>query len=114
MKSLRAALSESHISAIAVAVLLFLFFDFLVRALLGPLSAGIMFLITAIAIRGMPYFPERAAMYRELQLIATFYFLFEAAVSLAFAWLLSKWTYDAAPVTILKRYRPILSRRNNV
>jgi hypothetical protein len=114
MKSLRAVLSESHISAIAVVVLLFLFFDFLIRAVLGPLSAGILFLVTAIAIHGMPYISRRTDIYRELQLTATFYFVVEAAASLAFAWLLSQWTHAAGPVAILKRYRPILPGRNNV
>lgn len=113
MESLRVVLAKSHISAIAIAILLFLFLDFLVRALLGPLSAGVSFLTTAIAIRGMPYIPRGAAMSRELQLTATVFFLFEAVLSLAFALFLSRSIYHEGPVAILKRCRPMLSRRNH-
>jgi hypothetical protein len=114
VKSLRIALAESHIAAIAIAILLFFFFDFLVRALWEPLPAAIMFLLTAIAVRGMPYVPKRLNLYQEFQLMEPLYFLFEAAVSFFAAWLLSRWIHGVGPFASLKRYRPELTRRTHV
>jgi len=114
VKSLRQTLITSRVSAIAVAILLFFFFDFLVRALLGPLSDSIMFLVTAIAIRGVPYIPKRLGLYDQIQLVGTAFILFEAAASLAAAWLLSRWVYGVGAFACLKRSYPQLTRRDHV
>lgn len=114
MKSFRTTLATSHISAIAIAVLLFFFFEFLVRGLWAPLSAATIFLATAIAIHGMPYVSKRPTLYEEIQSTVTVLFLFEAVVSLVAAWLFSRWIYGAGPFASLKRRYPELTRRNNV
>ena len=114
MKSLRDTLAASHIAAIAIAILLFFFFEFLVRALWGPLPAATMFLATAIAIHGVPYIAKRLSLYEEAQLIEAAFFLFEASASLFAAWLLSRFVYGAGPFVSLKRYYPELTRRDHV
>lgn len=114
MKSLRETLAASHISAIAIAILLFFFFDYVVLALWEPLSAAIMFLTTAIAIRGVPYIPKRLSLYEETQLTETILYLFEAAFSLVAAWLLSRCICGAGPFASLKRHCAELIRRDHV
>lgn len=56
MNPLRKILADSHVSAIAIAVLLFWALDSAFWALWGPLSRATSFLFKAVAILDIPYF----------------------------------------------------------
>jgi hypothetical protein len=109
--SLRALLADSHVSAIAVAVLLVWSLDEAFRALAGPFLRVTDFLINAVAILGIPYFSwtfdERISLY-----LAVAHTL-AAVVNLTGAWLLSRWVYGTGPLQMLSRYRMKLSGRNH-
>ena len=62
VKSARETLVAAHISAIAVAVLLFFSLEFAVRALSQPFPSVAGFVATAIAVRGMPYISHRTSL----------------------------------------------------
>ena len=55
MHSIREALIDSHISAVAIAVLLLWSINSGFLALSGPLYRGASFLLTAVAIFDVPY-----------------------------------------------------------
>lgn len=114
VKSARETLVAAHISAVAVAVLVFLSLEFAVRALAQPLPSAVGFLATAIAVRGMPYISHRISLANQFMLIPALLDLFWAAVNLAAAWLLSRWAHGASPLAYLKRYGPLLARRKHV
>lgn len=111
--TLREILADSHISAVAIAALLLLSLDWGFRALWGPFSRVAGFLFNAIAIFGIPYFSLRLDSADRLILITTITYLFSALISLAAAWLLSRWVYGVGPLRILSTYRTRLTRRNH-
>ncbi|MBI3406202.1 MAG: hypothetical protein HY046_12185 [Acidobacteria bacterium] len=110
--SLRETLADSHISAVAIAVLLALSINYGVRGLLIPIGDAAVFLFTAVAILDIPYFTLTGA--DGLVLTATLTFLFNAFVCFAAAWLLSRWSYGKGPLRSLNKYRTILARRSRV
>jgi hypothetical protein len=114
VKSVRETLVASHISAIAVAVLLFLSLEYAVRALAQPLPSVVGFLATAIAIGGKPYISQRLSIADQFGLIPALFYLFWAVANLVAAWLLSRWMYGTGPFASLKGYGPVLARRNHV
>lgn len=103
----------SHISAVAIAVLVFYSFDYFVRAFLDVLPSFVYFIATAMAIRGMPYVSSRTGSLEQFGLFQALYYLLWAATSFVFAWLLSRWIYGLGPFACLKDYRPSLARRNH-
>ena len=113
-RSLREALAESHVAAITIAALLLWAVDSLFHALWAPLPGVVVYLFTAIAIRDIPYFSyPLGAGERSTLILTTSYFL-TTTVSLAAAWILSRWIYGLSPLRSLGQYRPRLSRRSNV
>jgi len=114
MKSARETLVAAHISAVAVAVLVFFSLEFAVRALAEPFPSVVGFMATAIAVRGMPYISHRTSLADQFMLIPASFDLFWTAASLAAAWLLSRWAHGAGPITCLKQYGLILARRKHV
>lgn len=110
--SLRATLADSHVSAVAVAVLLVWSLDQGFRTLAGPLLRVASFLATAAAILGIPYFSWTVD--ERLSLDVTLAYLVGAIINLAAAWLLSRWVYGTGPLQALSRYRTRLPRRNDV
>ena len=104
--SLRRILADSHVSAVAIAVLLLWSLDSGFRALA-------VFLITAAAIRGVPYFSIRLTPADRLLLVKTLLYLLDALTSLAAAWLLSHWVYGVGPLRSLGRYGTRVTRRNH-
>lgn len=114
MKSLRETLANSHVSAIAIAVLIFYSFDFLVRAFLYVSPRIVDFIATAVAVRGMPYISPRSSVLEQFGLLPPLYSFFAAALSFASAELLSRWVYGVGLFACLRRYRPILARRTHV
>ncbi|PYV16834.1 MAG: hypothetical protein DMG21_10395 [Acidobacteria bacterium] len=112
--SLRKVLAESHISAVAIVVLLFFSVASLLGALSGPFSRVVRFLFTAIAIEAMPYFSRDVTPADRVMLVISLSYVFSGLVSLAAAWLLSRWIYGVGPVQGLSTYRQALARRNHV
>lgn len=113
MKSLRQTLMASHICGVAIAVLVFYSFDYFVRAFLDVFPSFLYFIATAMAIRGMPYVSSRTSFLEQFGLVQALYYLFWAVASCVFAWLVSRWMYGVGPFSCLKRYGPILARRNH-
>jgi hypothetical protein len=109
--SLRELLAESHIAAVAIAVLLLWSLDSGFRALWRPLSHVLGFLFTAVAILDMPYFSF--GLEERVILITTFFYLLAALISLAAAWLLSHSVYGRSPLRSLSTYRAKLTRSKN-
>ena len=113
-RSLREILADSHISAVAIAVLLVWSLDSVFRALWDPVSRAATFLFTAVAILGVPYYSHTLTGADRLALITTFAYLFSAFINLAAAWLLSHWAYGVGPIKSLSKYRISLSGGNHV
>lgn len=112
--SLREILADSHISLVAIAVLLFRSLDSAFWALWGPLSRAVSFLFTAVAILDIPYFSHTLTLTDRLTLFITFSYLFNSFVYLAAAGLLSRWVYGVGPLRSLSKYRTSLARRSHV
>ena len=110
--SLKEILADYHVSAVAIAVLLYwsLYWGF--TALWSPLARAASFLFTAVAILDIPSFTFTGA--DRLMLTTTLAFLFDAFVCLAAAWLLSRWVYGTGPLRSLSKCRTKLTGRNHV
>jgi hypothetical protein len=103
-------LADSHIAAIAIALLLIWSIDWGFRALWVPICGALSYLLTAIAILDIPYFSVNR--WSLFKLIETFSFLFGALINLAAAYYLSYWVYGVGPLRGLGRYRKLLTGRN--
>jgi hypothetical protein len=112
--SLRKMLADSHVSAVAIAVLLFWSLDYAFWALWDPFSRAASLLFTPLAILGIPYLSRTLTLTDRLMLFTTFLYLFYSLVYLATAELLSRWVYGAGPLRALGKYRTKLTRRNHV
>jgi hypothetical protein len=112
MRLLRKTLADSHISAVAVAVLLVWSIEWALRALWGPLYRLVSFLFTAILILDIPYISWDATSYRNVFLISSMY-LFWGLISLSAAWLLSRWVYGHGPLRSLHECHSELAGRTN-
>jgi hypothetical protein len=112
--SFREILADSHISAVAIAVLLLWSLELAANALWGPLSVAARFLFTAVAILDIPYHSPTLTRVDRLMWIATGFYLFKASMSLAAGWLLSRWVYGVGPLRSVSKYRANLARRNHV
>lgn len=113
-RSVREILADSHVSAVAIAVLLLWSLEWGFQALWDPLFRAVSFLITAVAILDIPYFSRTLSPVDRLTLITTFFYLFSALISFAAACLLSRWVYGVGPLRSLSTYRTRLRRRNHV
>lgn len=112
--SLRKILTDCHISAIAIAVLLFWCLDRLFLALWGWLPWAAKFSFTALAHFQAPYVSLSLTFADRLVLLTTVSHFFSAFFTLAAASLLSQLVYGAGPVSSLSNYRTRLARRNRV
>ena len=112
--SLRKILADSHVAAIAIAVLLFWSLDSAFRALLFPLFRAVTFLFTAVAILDIPYFSRTLTFIDSVTLLVTFSNLFSSLVCLTAAGLLSRWVYGLGPLRSLTIYRTKLVSSNHV
>lgn len=91
-------------AAVTIAVLMFWFLDGAFRALWEPVSRVLGFLGTAVAILDIPYFSRTLTTTDRFMLIMAANYLYGAAVSLAAAWLLSRWVYGEGPLRLLATY----------
>jgi hypothetical protein len=111
--SLRQVLADSHVSAVAIAILLIWSFDSVLDAFWNPFVNVFSFLATAVAILGLPYIPPQLTLSQRLMLITFCSFLFNAFSCFAAAWLLSSWVYGMGPLRSLKSYRERFARRRH-
>lgn len=111
MRSLRKSLADSHVSAVAIAVLLFWSIEMGLRSLWGPLYRTASFLFTAVAILDIPYVAWDATHVRYVLFTSLWYF-FYALVSFCSAWHLSLWVYGTGPLRSLSECRTRLARRD--
>jgi hypothetical protein len=111
--SLRKALIDSHVAAVAIAVLFFVSAGEAVVALWEPAWRGISFLTTAVAIRDVPYASRATDFVTRMMLLTTLTNLLLSLANLAAAWLFSRWTYGAGPLSSLGHYRGKLSRKTH-
>jgi hypothetical protein len=112
--SLRKILADSHISAVAIAVLVLWSLDSAFWALWGPLSRAVSFLFTALAVLDIPFFSRTLTITDRVTLFITFLYFFNSFVYLAAAGLLSRWVYGMGPLRSLGKYRTRLARRTHV
>jgi hypothetical protein len=112
--SLREILADSHVSAVAIAVLLFRSLDYAFWALWDLLSRAAGFLFKAVAILDIPYFSRTITTADSFTLFITFSYLFNSLVCLAAAGLLSRWVYGVGPLLSLSKYGTRLARRDHV
>ncbi len=111
-KSLAQILAASHISAVAIAVLLIWSFDWGFRALLSLVIPAADFLVTAVAIRGIP-FVSSTSVGGITWTLTVLYFL-NAFMDFLAASFLSRWVYGVGLLRCLSRYGLILASRRHV
>ena len=111
-RPLREILADSHVCAVAAAVLVFFSLDYAFWALSWPLIQAADFLVSAIAIHGVPSgsFPIN----NPFTVFATVLYLVYSLVCLATAEFLSRWVYGLGPLNCFRKYAAELSRGNNV
>ena len=110
-RSLREALAESHVAAVAIVVLLMTALDAVFQVIFSPLSVSIInFLFTAIAILGAP----SITFADPFLLTSAAIYLSGAIVSFLAAWLLSRWVFGTGPLGTLRSYRGKFTRGNHV
>jgi hypothetical protein len=102
-RPLRQVLADSHVAAVAIALLLLWALDAAFRGILDPV-----FLLTGILIRDIPALGSPPV---RLTLITNGYLLNIAIVSIAAAWLLSRWVYGMGPLRSLSVCCSNLARR---
>lgn len=99
--SVRQALAESYVAAIAIAALLLSSIDEGFRALWPIISRAARYVFTAVAIFDVPYLSPTLNVMDRLTLIETSTYLYGSVVSLFAAWLLSRWVSGVGPFCYL-------------
>jgi len=108
--SLRQVLADSHIAAVAIAVLLLWSLDGAFRGLWGPVYGVVEYLFTAIAILDIPYFSSALA---RFALVETCSYLYMAVVTFSASWLLSRWVFGVGPIrSLARRYKDFSGRKH--
>ena len=113
MKALRQILFDSHVSAVAVVVLLVWSLTYILEGLWQPVFNLISFTMTAIAIRGLPFVPSRFSFSVREMMFASCDALFHAFTCILAAWILSRWVYGMGPLRSLTMCRERLARRED-
>jgi hypothetical protein len=112
-QSFRKILADSHVAAVAIAVLLTSALDWIFDALWSPFIRVADFVFDAIAILGIPSgslhwgFTDPGAL-----TVALSYCLY-AFISIVASWLLSRWVYGMTPISTLRAYHARFARRVN-
>lgn len=109
-KSLIQILSDSHICAVAIVVLLFWSLDSAFNAVWILLVPAIDFLVTAVAILGIPYISHTHTLVDRMTWTVTMMHFVSAFVSFAAAWILSRFVYGVGPLRCLNKYRSMRTR----
>jgi hypothetical protein len=111
--SLRKTLIDSHVAAIAIAVLIFTCVAEAFFAVWYPVERFLSSLLTAVATGDIPYIPRAVDALTRVNLLAAFTQLVSALSVLAAAWLLSRWIYGTGPLRSLGAYQGKLSRKTH-
>ena len=111
--TLRKALADSHIAAVAIVILLIWALDSGARAIGPPVLSILELLITMVAIRGVPYGSGSFSLAYLISEIPTLTHILDAAISLGAAWVLARWVYKMGPCQSLIECRARLARRNH-
>jgi len=113
--SLRKALIDSHVAAIAVAILLFGFFEEATYALWEPGCRLFSFLVASIAVKThvIPYIPIDPDSLTEQMLRVSATDVVYALANLTGVWFLSLLVYGAGPLRVLGNYKGKLSRKRD-
>jgi hypothetical protein len=114
--SLRKALIDSHVAAIAIAVMFVAVFSYTASALSAlwkPALQVLDFLMTAVAIRGVPSMTLTSRYMTDYMFPVALAYLLLASTNLCGAWLLSRWVYGAGPLCALGQYKGKLSRNTH-
>ena len=113
-RSVRGVLAESHIAAVAIAVLLIGAIATGVVALWEPITRLAEFTVTAIAIHDMPSISPGLSFEDRAMLLFSSAKALNALLCLAGAWILSRWVYGVGPLRSLSTYRDVIVRRSHV
>src|SRR5215813_2576781 len=98
---LRERLADSHVAAVAVAVLLLWSLDAGFRALWAPLTWVTEYLINTIAILDVPSYFVPLTIENRFRLLSSFSYIFAVLCNLASAWSISRWVYGTGPIKAL-------------
>jgi len=109
---LRDILAESHISAIAISILLLWSLSSAFLALGQPFVALADYLVTAVAIVGIPS-SGPITLGDKVMLFITGQYLLSASMSFAAACVLSRWAYGTGPFRSLSQFRNAILRNGN-
>ena len=102
--SLRKILIESHIAAIAIAVLVLGSLEFGFRALCTLLWPVATFLFTTVAIFDIPYFSHTFSPQEQYILMTAVSFFLGALANLGAAWALAYGVYGVGPMRSLTKH----------
>jgi hypothetical protein len=111
--SVRQVLADTHIAAIAIAILLLSTIKPVFRALELPLERLTDFVATAIAIRGAPSNFLLSTSSDRIVFGSTAIVIVAAGAEVVIAWFLSRWVYGEGPLRSLRKYRGRLPWRRN-
>ena len=109
---LRDTLAESHISAIAISVLLLWSLSSAFLALGRPFVAFADYVVTAVAIVGIPS-SGPITLADKVMLFITGQYLLNASISFAAACVLSRWVHGTGPFRSLSHFRNAILRKGN-
>ena len=112
--SLRKILRDSHIAAVAIAVLLMWSLEWIWYAVHGPFWRIADFVFNLIAILGLPFGSGHFTFTDRLILVSTLSYCFYAITAIAAAWLLSRWAYGMSPSGVFRGYHARIVRKRVV
>jgi hypothetical protein len=110
---LRKTLSDSHIAAVTISLLLFFSLKSFLQALPHPLFAIFGFVVMAMATFNGPHISHSLDFVDKMMLLDTALFLYNALTCFIAAWLVSRWIYQVTPLRVLSAYWSKLSRRKD-
>jgi hypothetical protein len=103
--TLRETVANTHIAAVAIAVLLLWALDDEFQVLWEPIQRIFIYLFTAVAILDIPYHSPVPGMVAQISLLTTTLYMFSAFTNFISAWLLSHWVYGVGPIRALTQTR---------
>lgn len=111
--SLRKTLIESHVAAVALAVLSFICVEEAFFAVSYPANLVVSFLIDAATNRTLPGISRTLDLMTRQNLLTSITHLIFALANTGAIWLFSRWVYGASPLRVLGNYREKLARKTN-
>ena len=111
--SLRKTLATSRVGAVAIAVLLFWALYTACQILWLPLLQIGDYIAQSGILQGIFERPPHGFPFGPTYIPNASFYSISSVMSLAAAWLLSRWTYGGGPVRVLRTFRAILEGKNN-